>query len=314
MCWSSDSQQLLTASTDTTVRLWDILGDKSGTCLTIFKHPQAVSAVQFHPSYPQVFVTGCVDSRIRLWDASKNRVLNFKNTKEPVTAIQFSFDGNLVVVGLLQGHVIFYSEDLRYFTQLECRNRKGPLRAGRSVTGLHIRPLVKGVGNLSPSSITPSGATAPSAARVEVLVTTADSRLRLYATDTFEMLAKYKGHRHEALHMSARFSEDGRHILSGGEDNRVHIWFTTPTEGSGKGASRGSTMEMHASFLSSSSVSTDPDLSTDVTNAVFVPTSSLSFAMQSSPRQRSEYLSAAILTSDTEGVLRIFGKKSILAS
>jgi hypothetical protein len=38
----------------------------------------------------------------------------------------------------------------------------------------------------------------------EVLVTTADSRLRLYHTDTFGMSAKYKGHAHEALHIGAR--------------------------------------------------------------------------------------------------------------
>ena len=38
----------------------------------------------------------------------------------------------------------------------------------------------------------------------EVLVTTADSRLRLYQTDTFNMTAKYKGHIHEQLHIGAR--------------------------------------------------------------------------------------------------------------
>jgi WD40 repeat protein len=60
------------------------------------QHPQAVSAVQFHPTYQHVFVSGCLDNRIRIWDTSKNRVLNFKDTRDPVTTARFSKDGEYI--------------------------------------------------------------------------------------------------------------------------------------------------------------------------------------------------------------------------
>jgi WD40 repeat protein len=62
------------------------------------QHPQAVSAVQFHPTYQHVFVSGCLDNRIRIWDTSKNRVLNFKDTRDPVTTARFSKDGESLCV------------------------------------------------------------------------------------------------------------------------------------------------------------------------------------------------------------------------
>jgi WD40 repeat protein len=66
-------------------------------CCVTLQHPQAVSAVQFHPTYQHVFVSGCLDNRIRIWDTSKNRVLNFKDTRDPVTTARFSKDGESLV-------------------------------------------------------------------------------------------------------------------------------------------------------------------------------------------------------------------------
>lgn len=55
----------------------------------------------------------------------------------------------------------------------------------------------------------------------QVLVTTNDSRIRLYNTDDFDMDAKYKGFRNERLQISACFSEDGKQVISGSEDGKV---------------------------------------------------------------------------------------------
>jgi WD40 repeat protein len=63
---SSHSENfILTASTDKTVRLWHV--DKDA-CLQVFRHPDIVTAVQFHPQSDKKFVSACFDKRVRIWE------------------------------------------------------------------------------------------------------------------------------------------------------------------------------------------------------------------------------------------------------
>lgn len=55
----------------------------------------------------------------------------------------------------------------------------------------------------------------------QLLVTTNDSRVRLYNTDDFVMNAKYKGLSNDTLQITASFSEDGKQIISGSENGKV---------------------------------------------------------------------------------------------
>lgn len=55
----------------------------------------------------------------------------------------------------------------------------------------------------------------------QLLVTTNDSRLRLYNTDDFGMNAKYKGFTNDTLQITASFSEDGKQIICGSENGKV---------------------------------------------------------------------------------------------
>ncbi len=105
-----------------------------------------------------------------------------------ITSARFSIDGAMVIVGLFRGQVLFYqTEGMRYFTQIECRNRRGTYRAGRMVTGLEFRLASRPPGTVGGAVV--HGVPSP----LEVLVTTNDSRLRLYQTDDFSMIAKFKG-------------------------------------------------------------------------------------------------------------------------
>ncbi len=106
-----------------------------------------------------------------------------------ITSARFSNDGAMVIVGLYRGQVLFYqTEGMRYFTQIECRNRRGTYRAGRMVTGLELR-----LGSRSTPGTVGGAVVHGVPSPLEVLVTTNDSRLRLYQTDDFSMIAKFKG-------------------------------------------------------------------------------------------------------------------------
>lgn len=154
--------------------------------------------------------------------------------------------------------VLFYqTEGMRYFTQIECRNRRGTKKRGRKVSGFAFKRTTVGsidaagtdvgadggVGNIrsagsSPAAGRPSepavspvfvgrgaggggGGGAGSHVPEQLLVTTNDSRLRLYNTDDFGMNAKYKGFANDTLQITATFSEDGKQIISGSENGKV---------------------------------------------------------------------------------------------
>lgn len=153
--------------------------------------------------------------------------------------------------------VLFYqTEGMRYFTQIECRNRRGNKKRGCKVSGFAFkRTSVTGVdangkdagiggstgrsggsspaaGRLSEPATTPAfggpvgrggggGGGAGSHLPEQLLVTTNDSRLRLYNTDDFGMNAKYKGFLNDTLQITATFSEDGKQIICGSENGKV---------------------------------------------------------------------------------------------
>jgi len=99
---------------------------------------------------------------------------------------------------------------MKYYTQIECRNRHGALKGGKKVTGLCY--------DTSKSSQVPSE---------QLLITTNDSRLRLYQTDDYSMLCKYKGLTNDHMQIKATFSEDSQYVIAGSENGCVYIWNAT---------------------------------------------------------------------------------------
>lgn len=212
LTWSprniSGGRYLLSASLDKTVRLWHT--SKKTVCLCVFAHPKCVTSVDFHPSTKQLrFVSGCFDSKVRIWDIESGSVVQWKQVQNRVTSCCFRPDGNIVCVGLMNGVVVFlHTDGLKFYTQVECRNRRGKHRKGRKVTGVVYSPTV-----IDKSS----GA-------ATLLVSTNDSRLRAFRTTDFAQVMKYKGLRNNSLQISASYSPDGSTIMSGSEDGRVVVW------------------------------------------------------------------------------------------
>jgi WD40 repeat protein len=64
LSWSK-SNFLLSASTDKTVSLWHVSRDER---LQFFRHPDIVTAVEFHPAHDRYYISGCFDRKLRVWD------------------------------------------------------------------------------------------------------------------------------------------------------------------------------------------------------------------------------------------------------
>ncbi|XP_060095853.1 jouberin [Heteronotia binoei] len=73
LCWSKDSQHLLTASSDGTARMWKIEAQAT-SAVKVFPHPSFVYTAKFHPVADYIVVTGCYDSMIRVWNAKVNEI------------------------------------------------------------------------------------------------------------------------------------------------------------------------------------------------------------------------------------------------
>ena len=197
--FSKDENFLLSASIDKTVRLWHV---SSSRCIRIFPHPEIVTSVSFHPIQHRYFISGSFDNRIRLWNILEHRVVEWAQTAHFVTAVTFSPSGAMVVAGLHHGQCVFYQTNgLKYYTQIDCRNRSGKFKKGKKITGLEYSRDGK-----------------------LLLVSTNDSRVRCYRLVDFSLVCKMKGVENEQLQIRATWSEDGQHVIMGSDKEYVAVW------------------------------------------------------------------------------------------
>uniref|UniRef100_A0A3P9LUG3 Abelson helper integration site 1 n=1 Tax=Oryzias latipes TaxID=8090 RepID=A0A3P9LUG3_ORYLA len=66
LCWSRDDGRLLSASSDGTVRCWNV-EKLLGTAQKVLPHPSFVYCARYHPSAQNLVVTGSFDFLVRVW-------------------------------------------------------------------------------------------------------------------------------------------------------------------------------------------------------------------------------------------------------
>ncbi|XP_019186644.1 PREDICTED: WD repeat-containing protein 44 [Ipomoea nil] len=197
LSWSR-AQLLLSSSMDKTVRLWDV---ETQNCLKMFAHNDYVTCIQFNPVDDDCFISGSLDSKVRIWNITDRKVVDWKDEKEMVTATCYTPDGKGAMIGSHRGGCRYYSTTdykLEQQDQFDTQNKKKSQIT--KVTGLEYSPW-------NPS---------------EVLISTADSRLRIH--DGLGFTHKFKGFRNLNSQISASFSPDGKYVISASEDSEVYVW------------------------------------------------------------------------------------------
>jgi len=197
---------------DKTVRLWHVSRTE---CLCCFKHSDFVTSIQFHPRDDRFFLAGSLDSKLRLWSIPDKSVAFWNQLPDLITAVAFSPDGKTAIAGCLNGLCLFYeTEGLKYQTQIHVRSAHGKNAKGSKVTG------IKAI-NYPPDD--PNG-------EVKLLITSNDSRVRIYNLRDKGLEVKLKGNENSCSQIHASFSDDARYVICGSEDRKAYIWSTGPPE------------------------------------------------------------------------------------
>lgn len=128
-----------------------------------------------------------------------------EGTTKLITAANFCQNGKFAVVGSYDGRCIFYTTDdqLKYYTQINVRSTRGKNATGRKISGIEPMP-----------------------GEDKILVTSNDSRIRLYDLRDLNVSCKYKGYLNVSSQIKASFSHDGKYIVSGSENRDIYIWKT----------------------------------------------------------------------------------------
>lgn len=309
--WSKN-HFLLSSSMDKTVRLWHITRVE---CLCTLRHTDFVTTIQFHPRDDRYFISGSLDGKVRLWNIPDKRVtlwnevmaLPTQSGKQAptqshglITSSAFVQNGKFAVVGTYDGRVIFFSTDqLKYFTQLHVSakgaNSTASETPGKPDTKRKRTNKVTGIEGVDDNKI---------------LVTTNDSRIRLYDLRDLSLACKYKGCVNVSSQIRASVSHDNKYIVCGSENSSFYIWRLQENTAIGQRRDRNqlwecvrllpasekvTTTTQGASASSSTPRTTSPGI---ITAATFAPIPSLI-------DKQAKYVIAA---ADFNGTVRLFSK------
>lgn len=247
LSWSKNNF-LLSTSMDKTVRLWHVSRDD---CLCTFKHKDLVTKVAFHPTDDRFFLAGSLDMNLRLWSIPDKSIAYSVHLPDLITAVAFSPDGKIAIAGLLNGLCMLYeTEGLKFQSQIHAKSSRGKNSKGSKITGIRtaVMPLTAG------------GSNGTEPGEVKIMISTNDSRIRVYNLKDGSLDTKFKGHENACTQISASFSEDAQYIITGSENSKTFIWKM------GSAVSGGDSKDKHPceSFDAHGEI---------VTTALFAPTS-----------------------------------------
>lgn len=235
LSWSKNNF-LLSSSMDKTVRLWHISRNET---LCTFKHSDFVPSIQFHPRDDRFFLAGSLDTKLRLWSIPDKSVAFTASLPDMITSVAFTPDGKTCIAGTLGGLCMFYdTEGLKLQSQIHVKSTRGQNAKGSKITGIQ-------------AVYWPPGS---STGDVKLLITSNDSRVRVYGLREKNLEMKFRGHENNCSQIRATFADDTEHIICGSEDRKAYIWSTNGYEGEKRNQRPMEMFEAHRSITTCATI------------------------------------------------------------
>jgi WD40 repeat protein len=187
---SPDGRYILSGSSDSTLKLWDVATGKE---IRTFKgHKGRVWSAAFSPG-GTTLVSGSEDKTLKLWDIGTGReIRTFRGHQREVLSVAFGQGGTTLVSG---------SADTT-------------LKLWDVATGREIRTFMGHRANVWSAAFGPGGTTMVSGS--------ADSTLKLWDVTAGKAIRTLTGHKGSVL--STTFSPGGTTLVSGSDDKTLKLW------------------------------------------------------------------------------------------
>lgn len=213
LCWSRDDRSLLSASSDGTVREWNV-ERLLGTAQKVLPHPSFVYCAQYHPTAQNLVVTGGYDSLVRVWrldvdDVNGRLLQEFEGHNSFINTVCFDSEGRRMFSADNTGLIIVWKTSVNDRKQRQpCHHWCIEKKIGESdLNGIPINML----------QLHPNGRC--------LLIHAKDSVLRMM---DLRILAvkKYTGATNYRERIYSTFTPCGNFIFSGSEDGMAYVWNT----------------------------------------------------------------------------------------
>lgn len=211
LSWSKNNF-LLSSSMDKTVHLWHV---KMPESIASFMHSDFVTSIVFHPNDDRFFLSGSLDCRLRLWSIPEKKMAYISRAPDLIMAVAFTPDGNTAIAGCFGGQCLTYETiGLSLINQMMIvKSAHGKNSNGCKITGIEVLTFPSNY-RRHPNSTED----------YKLLISTNDSRIRLYNFKDGSLVSKFKGHENSQGLIRASFSGNGTYVISGSEDDRTYIW------------------------------------------------------------------------------------------
>lgn len=189
--FSPDGRRALIAAGDRSVRVWDV--ERNLDVKRLIGHTGSVWAVAFSADGTKA-ISGGVDGTVRVWDLATNSTTELKRLDGHaalVTGVALSPDGSKAVSAGYDGAVIWWD----VATGKEIRRKEW---ANRYAHALDFFPAKK------------------------LAAVALDRQIVIWNVATGEVVRKWDAHAKAVT--AVRFAEDGRVLVTGGDDHAVKVW------------------------------------------------------------------------------------------
>nr|XP_006825179.1 PREDICTED: jouberin-like [Saccoglossus kowalevskii] len=215
LCWSDNDQEILSASSDGTARIWDT-ESVGATAIRIFPHPAYVYTAQYHPQSENIVVTGGFDHVIRVWNKKSAQVHGellheLIGHKGYINCLCFSHEGDKLYSADSVGSIIVWN------ASMHLRQRSAAAKNKWSIEKTIAEKEMEGV-TINSIKLHPGG--------TRLLVHGRDNNIRMIDLRIYTIMQRYLGALNFREQLKSSLSACGTFVFSGSEDYQAYVWNT----------------------------------------------------------------------------------------